>query len=422
MDPRIGTTTNGPNWIGYLTTTENASLVLNYNFAAGGATIDNALVPAYPGDLASQFRLFEDVYAQKPETAPWDAKDAVFGVWIGINDIGNAYYSTDAATYTPKLISRLESLVEEVYKNGGRKFLFLNVPPTSRSPLFLDQGEEVVKQHAEYLAVFNENLEGMVEKFNKEKGDGTDYIFPDPSAISTLIDKGMNFFRVQFMMERLLPDSMTGSYDEDNGEIISSTSDFQTFWENLAGQYKDNDLVMFDTNNEYHDMDQDLVLNLNQAAINGIRAAGATSQYIFVEGNSWTGAWTWVDVNDNMKNLTDPEDKIVYEMHQYLDSDGSGTSETCVSETIGKERVTEATQWLKDNKKVGFIGEYAGGSNDVCRSAVSGMLEYMANNTDVWKGASWWAAGPWWGDYIFSMEPPDGTAYTGMLDILEAYL
>lgn len=173
--------------------------------------------------------------------------------------------------------------------------------------------------------------------------------------------------------------------------------------------------------NEYYDMDQDLVLNLNQAAINGIRAAGA-SQYIFVEGNSWTGAWTWVDVNDNMKNLTDPEDKIVYEMHQYLDSDGSGTSETCVSGTIGKERITDATQWLKDNKKVGFIGEYAGGSNDVCRSAVSGMLEYMANNTDVWKGASWWAAGPWWGDYIFSMEPPDGTAYTGMLDILETYL
>ena len=38
-------------------------------------------------------------------------------------------------------------------------------------------------------------------------------------------------------------------------------------------------------------MDQSLVVNLNQAAINGIRAAGATSQYITVEGNDWTGAW-----------------------------------------------------------------------------------------------------------------------------------
>ncbi|KAI3023506.1 CAZyme family CE16 [Aspergillus niger] len=75
-DLGIGTTTNGPNWIGYLTTTENASLVLSYNLAAGGATIDNALVPAYPGDLASQFRLFEDVYADKPASAPWSAEDA----------------------------------------------------------------------------------------------------------------------------------------------------------------------------------------------------------------------------------------------------------------------------------------------------------------------------------------------------------
>ena len=41
-------------------------------------------------------------------------------------------------------------------------------------------------------------------------------------------------------------------------------------------------------------MDDELVFNLNQAAIDGIRSAGATSQLIFVEGNSWTGAWTWV--------------------------------------------------------------------------------------------------------------------------------
>lgn len=41
-------------------------------------------------------------------------------------------------------------------------------------------------------------------------------------------------------------------------------------------------------------MDNTLVAQLNQAAINGIRAAGAKSQYIFVVGNSYTGAWTWV--------------------------------------------------------------------------------------------------------------------------------
>ncbi|KAJ5669084.1 CAZyme family GH5 [Penicillium macrosclerotiorum] len=294
----------------------------------------------------------------------------------------------------------------------------------------------------------NANIPGVY--LIRSPWQGTDYIFPDTSTIQTLIDQGMNIFRVTFLMERLVPDSLSGSFDSNylnnlttvvnyitgagahavidphnfgryNGEIISSTSDFQTFWENVAGQFKSNDLVIFDTNNEYHDMDQTLVLDLNQAAIDGIRAGGATSQYIFVEGNSYSGAWTWTDVNDNLKDLTDPQDKIIYEMHQYLDSDGSGTSETCVSTTIGEERVTSATQWLKDNGKVGILGEFAGGVNDDCKTAITGMLDYLADNTDVWKGAMWWAAGPWWGTYIFSLEPPSGTAYTGMMSTLEPY-
>jgi endoglucanase len=173
--------------------------------------------------------------------------------------------------------------------------------------------------------------------------------------------------------------------------------------------------------NEYHDMDQTLVLNLNQAAINGIRAAGATSQYIFVEGNAWSGAWSWTNNNDNLKDLTDSEDKIVYEMHQYLDSDSSGTSETCVSSTIGKERLESATAWLQSNNKKGFIGEFAGGVNSNCQAAVEGMLSYMSENSDVWMGAEWWSAGPWWGSYMYSLEPSEGPAYSTYLPILEKY-
>lgn len=178
-------------------------------------------------------------------------------------------------------------------------------------------------------------------------------------------------------------------------------------------------LILLD--NEFNSEDQTVVFDLNQAAINAIRAAGATSQYIFVEGNSWSGAWTWTSVNSNLVNLTDPQNKIVYEMHQYLDSDGSGTSETCVSSTIGQERVQSATEWLQTNGKLGFLGEFAGGANSVCQSAVTGMLSYMEENSDVWLGASWWAAGPWWGTYIYSMEPSSGTAYTYYLNLLSAF-
>lgn len=177
------------------------------------------------------------------------------------------------------------------------------------------------------------------------------------------------------------------NYGRFNDAIITDTAGFQTWWKNFATQFKGNDHVIFDTNNEYNTMDQTLVLNLNQAAINGIRAAGAT-QYIFVEGNQWSGAWSWTTVNDNMKALTDPQNKIVYEMHQYLDSDSSGTSDACVSTTIGVERVTAATTWLRQNGKIGILGEFAGGANTQCQTAVKGMLDYLKANSDVWTGES----------------------------------
>lgn len=122
--------------------------------------------------------------------------------------------------------------------------------------------------------------------------------------------------------------------------------------------------------------------------------------------------------NSALSALTDSENKIIYEMHQYLDSDGSGTSDVCVSSTIGSERLAAATAWLKSSGKKAILGEFAGGANSVCESAVTDMLTYIGENTDVWTGALWWGGGPWWGSYIFSMEPPSGIAYEDVLPLM----
>jgi len=103
-----------------------------------------------------------------------------------------------------------------------------------------------------------------------------------------------------------------------------------------------------------------------------------------------------------MGSLTDPENKLVYQMHQYLDvsnlspiqpsvciltdlpppqTDGSGTSPNCVSATVGSERLVAATNWLRANKKIGLIGEFAGGVNAQCQAAITDMLKYMNDNS-----------------------------------------
>lgn len=128
--------------------------------------------------------MFQSTYADK-SAVPWTGENTVFGIWIGINEcvlllfcsgfngrvvdvvgsIGNAYSKTDAETFTPKLIARYRSLVEKIYSDGGRKFLFLNVPAVSRTPKILSQGDQATKSHEKYLSVFNQNVESMVKNF-----------------------------------------------------------------------------------------------------------------------------------------------------------------------------------------------------------------------------------------------------------------
>ncbi|KAF7374834.1 Glycoside hydrolase family 5 protein [Mycena sanguinolenta] len=277
---------------------------------------------------------------------------------------------------------------------------------------------------------------------------GKDYTFPAPSSIDYFVGQGFNFFRVPFLMERMVPPSggITGPFNAAylanytatinyitgkgayaaidphnymiyNNAAISSTSAFQTFWTNLAGQFKSNPRVIFDVMNEPNGIAASTAFALNQAAVNGIRASGATSQLILVEGTSWTGAWTWVSSGNSavFGAIKDPNNNVAIEMHQYLDSDGSGTSATCVSSTIGAERIANATAWLQANNLKGFLGEIGAGNNADCITAVKGALCAM-QQSGVWIGASWWAAGPWWpANYFTSIEPPSGLAIAQVL-------
>jgi len=55
-----------------------------------------------------------------------------------------------------------------------------------------------------------------------------------------------------------------------------------------------------------------------------------------------------------------------------------------------------------------FLGEFAVPNTPTGEQALADMLQSMERDGDVWLGWTWWAAGAWWGDYMFSIEPKDG--------------
>lgn len=288
---------------------------------------------------------------------------------------------------------------------------------------------------------------------------GTHYIYPEVSSVTYFRNKGMNTIRLPFRWERLQPTLMQAfnatelgrlttfvngataqgmtvvidphNYARWHGKIIGSSevpnTAFADFWSRLATQFKGNNKVVFGLMNEPNNMPTEQWLSAANAAIAAIRAAGATNT-ITVPGNAWTGAHSW---SQNwygtpnatvMKGISDPARNVVIEVHQYLDGDSSGTSSNCVSATIGKERLENFTSWLRTNGYRAFLGEMAAGDNATCNQAMADMLTYLKSNADVWQGWTWWAAGPWWGGYMFSIEPTNGTTDKPQMKVIEPFL
>ncbi len=289
---------------------------------------------------------------------------------------------------------------------------------------------------------------------------GTEYTYPTHEEVDYFVAKGMNVFRVPFRWERLqrtLNDDLESidleyltdvvSYATDAGayavldphnyaryhdHLIGSeavpNSAFADFWSRLATEFAGDDRVAFGLVNEPHDLDEGTEgwMETVNAVIAAIRETGADN-LIMVPGNGWTGAHTWTEDwygtpnGEIMAGVEDPADNFVFEVHQYLDPNASGTAGTCPSETIGIERLTTVTEWAQDGGFRLFLGEFGAHANPTCLRALDDMISYMGDNDDVWLGWTWWAAGPWWGDYFMSIEPEDG-ADKPQMDLLERHL
>ena len=125
------TLAGGMTWAGHVTTQLNSSLTLTYDFAVSGATVDSSIVqPFAPGipSVVDQVKTFKDNVAPKPTYAPWTAENALFFVWIGVNDVGNSYAQAGAATILNRDLDQLFAQLQILYDLGARNLVFMTVP------------------------------------------------------------------------------------------------------------------------------------------------------------------------------------------------------------------------------------------------------------------------------------------------------
>jgi endoglucanase len=299
-------------------------------------------------------------------------------------------------------------------------------------------------------------------EFGEQNLPGTyakDYIYPSNADVDIYAKANMNVIRLPFRWERLqralgteldatelsrldaVVQYATGkgltvildphNYGRYAGAVLGADLDiamFADFWGRLATVYAQNPKVAFGLMNEPHDMPStESWLSAANAAIAAIRGVGANN-LILVPGNSWTGAHSWAASgygtpnSQVMGSVVDPAKHFVFELHQYLDSDSSGTHAACVSDTIGVERVQTVTAWLRTNQFRGFLGEFNGGANDGCYRAIDNLLTYLGENSDVWLGWAVWAGGPWWGENILTVQPKNDGTERPQMTVLKRHL
>ncbi|MFY0449205.1 glycoside hydrolase family 5 protein [Xanthomonas codiaei] len=304
------------------------------------------------------------------------------------------------------------------------------------------------------------NLSGAEIASAKRPGIiNVDYRYPAASEYQHFADTGMNVVRLPIAWERLQPKAQgeldpaqlalirqavanakaanmvlildIHNYAKYYGQKIGTArvpiKTLTDLWRRLAVAFKSDNAVMFGLMNEPYDIAPQNWAAAAQASIDSIRATGANN-VILVPGALWSGAHSWYSTIAGQSNavalatIRDPLNRYAIEVHQYLDTDSSGTSAACVSATIGSERLRSFTGWLRSQRKRGFLGEFGASSNPTCMRALDDMLRYLEANRDVWIGSSVWAAGAWWrADYPFTLQPDANGRDKPQLSILSAH-
>lgn len=215
------------------------------------------------------------------------------------------------------------------------------------------------------------------------------------------------------------------NYARWNGQIIGQSTaagaptdaDLAALWTALATAYANDTDVLFGVMNEPHDLVVATWADTVQAAVTAIRAV-APAHTVLMPGSSFSSAGALpTEAGPYLLKVTNPDgstDGLVFDVHKYLDSDGSGTSTECVSNNIDDAFAPLAT-WLRANGRQAMVSETGGGNTDSCVQFVCEELAFLNENSDVFMGYVGWSAGGFDSSYALALTP-SGTAADAMVD------
>jgi endoglucanase len=268
-----------------------------------------------------------------------------------------------------------------------------------------------------------------------------DYVYPSEKQIIYYASRGFRLLRVPVKSSRLIVDGKPNSADiailksvvsaaaarqmvividlheyalKPDGQPLTAgepdLSNLHDTWATISGEFSNSPNVWFGSMNEPNKQSPEVWFKLANAAIAGIRES-APNNFITVMGSRWGTADGWLSSGNAKASaaLRDPSNKLIIEMHQYLDKVGGKPERADSVPGLGTTALEEATKWARAQGRKLFLGEFGTKADASYLDEGRALLRHMYANPDVWIGYAYWAGGLWWAEgrstYGFSLEP-----------------
>ena len=200
---------------------------------------------------------------------------------------------------------------------------------------------------------------------------------------------------------------------------------FADVWRKLATEFKDfTNIWGYDIMNEPYGMDYADWKEYAQAAIDAIREVD-TETPIVIEGCQYASASNWPTLSDDLKDLADPSDKLVFSAHCYFDNQSSGLYDGTYDEEVTNaqvhiNRLSKWVNWLKENNKQGILGEF-GVPRDDARwlMMLDEVCAYLKENG---VSGTYWVGGNGYANDEVSIQPQENyTVERAQIRVLRNY-
>jgi phospholipase/lecithinase/hemolysin len=114
----------------------------------------------------------------------WTPSSSLFVVFMGICDVAATSYRWKDEQYDP-IFEAYRTLVKKLYAEGGRNFMFMNVPPFQRAP---GASTSSVKANNHVVGIYNDFVYNTSRWLGKRHDDVKTFYFDTNEVFTKALD------------------------------------------------------------------------------------------------------------------------------------------------------------------------------------------------------------------------------------------